>query len=54
MGLIVGMASLIHVRLVEIVRAVIGAIREHGAGRCHGDNRGERRRGDDRFDVGQF
>lgn len=49
--LIVGMACLIHVGLVEIVRAVIGAIGEYGAGRCHADDSGERCRSNDGFDA---
>lgn len=52
--LIVGVATLVHVRLIDIVRVMVCTIREYGAGRCHADDSGERRRGDDGFDVGKF
>lgn len=52
--LVVGVAGLIHVRLVDIVRVMVCTIREYGPGGCDADDSGERCRGDDGFDVGQF
>lgn len=49
--LLVGVASLIHVRLVDIVRVVVCPIGEYGAGRCHADDSGKRRRSNDGFDA---
>lgn len=50
----VGVAFLIHVRLVEIVRVMVCTIREHGTDRRQADYCSDRCRGNDGFDIGKF